>query len=131
MPEILLVADVPRVVNDARVAFGEADYILDVQDDPRLAVEAWRERRHQIVVTDLQVGSMGGMAIIRAVRAAAAVDGEAAPVTVLLLDRSVDSFLAGRAGADAWVHKPFQALDLRATVAALLGERASVPDDSG
>jgi DNA-binding response OmpR family regulator len=35
---------------------------------------------------------------------------------VLLLDRSADSFLAKRAGADAWVIKPFHDAELRAAV---------------
>ena len=131
MPEILLVADVPWVVNNARVAFDDADYTLDVQDDPRLAAETWQERRHRVVITDLQVGSMGGMAITRTLRDAAAVDGEMAPITVILLDRDADSFLAGRAGADAWIRKPFPPLDLRAIVDALLGDPASVPNGDG
>jgi CheY-like chemotaxis protein len=40
------------------------------------------------------------------------------PRLVILLDREVDGFLAKRAGADAWVVKPFSDHDLRQAVAA-------------
>jgi hypothetical protein len=35
---------------------------------------------------------------------------------VILLDRTVDGFLAKRAGADAWVVKPFTDHELRTAV---------------
>jgi DNA-binding response OmpR family regulator len=120
MPEILLVADASWVVGDARSAFGEGDFDLEVLDDPRDAAPLWSERRFDAVVVDLQVGSMGGMAVTRAIRDAAAAAGAEPPPILLLLDREADAFLAGRAGADAWVRKPCAAGDLRTAVESLL-----------
>jgi AmiR/NasT family two-component response regulator len=40
---------------------------------------------------------------------------------VLLLDRNADAFIAKRAGAAAWVRKPFTAFELRSAVAAAIG----------
>jgi DNA-binding response OmpR family regulator len=51
------------------------------------------------------------MAIVRQIRADP--DIEEVPRLVLMLDREADRFLAKRAGADAWVVKPFQADQLR------------------
>jgi DNA-binding response OmpR family regulator len=130
MTEILLVADAPWVITDARTAFDDSVFSIDVQDDPRRTVDAWKEQRHPVVLADLQVGSMGGMAVVRAVRDAAAAAGEAAPIMVLLLDRGVDSFLAGRSGADAWMQKPFGAMELRRTVESLLAARATAADEA-
>ena len=59
---------------------------------------------------------MGGMAIIRALKEDAAIEQTAALPVVLLLDRSADAFLAKRAGADAWVQKPFTPFELRNAV---------------
>ena len=70
-----------------------------------------------VAVIDLQVGSKGGMAVVRALRAAVDSGDIGAVRTVLLLDRSADQFLAHRAGADAALVKPFTAQDLRAAVA--------------
>jgi DNA-binding response OmpR family regulator len=68
----------------------------------------------------MQVGSMGGMAITRLLRDAM-VGGsiDEAPI-VMLLDRSADVFLAGRAGADAHLVKPFTSQQLRSILTALL-----------
>jgi DNA-binding response OmpR family regulator len=49
-------------------------------------------------------------------------EGRTVPV-IMLLDRPVDSFLAGRAGAEAWVTKPFDADELRHAV-----KSVTVPD---
>jgi DNA-binding response OmpR family regulator len=56
------------------------------------------------------------MAVVRDLRTAAHETGVAAPPAVLLLDRAVDAFLAQRAGADAWIRKPFGGFALRRLV---------------
>ncbi|MCB2224201.1 MAG: response regulator [Actinobacteria bacterium] len=121
---ILLVADEDWVREDVRAALGDARYEITEIDDPRRAVEACAEASPDVVIADLQVGAMGGMAVVRAVRGAA--DGGKIPhvPTVLLLDRSADTFLAGRAGADAAIRKPFGAFELRDLVDGLVREGA-------
>lgn len=82
--------------------------------DPATAPAAAIAAEAAAVVVDLQVGSMGGMAVARSVR-----DTEPTAWSlrvVLMLDRKADAFLAGRAGADAWVTKPFTARELRDAV---------------
>ncbi|HUG74568.1 MAG TPA: response regulator, partial [Acidimicrobiia bacterium] len=69
------------------------------------------------VLVDLQVGSMGGMAMCREVRST----GDDAPPVILLLDRDADSFLAGRSGAVAAVRKPFSSDALRSAIDAAVG----------
>ena len=61
---------------------------------------------------------MGGMAVSRALREAEFAGEIPATTVVLLLDRTADEFLAGRAAADAWVVKPFTPQQLRAAIAA-------------
>jgi DNA-binding response OmpR family regulator len=73
------------------------------------------EIRPDVVIVDLQVRNMGGMAVVRDIRATVA--PEKMPRLVILLDRTVDGFLAKRAGADAWVVKPFTDHDLRTALA--------------
>ncbi len=118
MPKVLLVADSAWVRNDVHAALGTPDYEVADHADPATAVAAVARYEPDVVVVDLQVQSMGGMAITRAIRDAAAVGaGEDVPV-VMLLDRRADAFLAGRAGAAAWLAKPFGATELRAALAA-------------
>lgn len=111
MPRILVVADEPWVRNAVHAALSDSRIELSDLADPESASQVVADGDIDAVVADLQVGSMGGMAITRAVKDVPQED-DPVPV-VLLLDRPADAFLAGRSGADAWVTKPFSAADLR------------------
>lgn len=116
MGAILLVADSTWVVNDVLAAASEPGRRVDVESDPRAAVNRLTETGYDAAVVDLQVGSMGGMAVTRAIRDAIS-GGKIEPVkTILLLDRSADSFLARRAGADVQLVKPFTPQELRSSL---------------
>ena len=116
MKEILLVADVPWVAEAVQAALGGAPYLLRTVADPVEAPARWQEQAPAAVLIDFQVGSRGGMAVVRDLRAAAQAAGSPPPPMVLLLDRTVDAFLARRAGADAWIRKPFAGFALRRLV---------------
>ena len=79
------------------------------------------------MVIDLQVGNMGGMAIARVLRSAAVSEGWDHVPIVMLLDRSADTFIAKRAGADAWLVKPITAHQLREAFQA--AGSADVPEE--
>ena len=111
MPTVLLVADSEWVANDVAASLATGDWTIDTVSDPRRAADVALEQRPDAVLVDMQVGSMGGMAVIRDIRARYGDD--APPRTVLLLDRDADRFLARRARADASVIKPFAAAELR------------------
>jgi DNA-binding response OmpR family regulator len=127
MAKVLLVADAPWAINDVRAALSDSRYDLVLVTDPREASGARLDEDPDVVVIDLQVGSMGGFAVVRDLRDAAAAAGEPAVPAVLLLDRSVDTFLAGRSGADAWLLKPVPAFDLRSVVDELAAAPAADP----
>lgn len=122
MPRILIVADTPWVTNDVHAALSLPHYELRDHGDPRSLPQAVAGFEPDVVVIDLQVASMGGMAMARLLKEAAlASDFPEVPV-VMLLDRQADAFLAKRAAAAAWLQKPFEAEALRAAVAALISE---------
>ena len=114
MQRALLVTDSEWVVNDVKAALSMGEWQLEKIDDPRMTVTWVDQETPDAVIVDMQVTSMGGMAVIRDIRSM--VDESIRPRTVLLLDRSADTFLAGRAGADAWVIKPFVASELRSAL---------------
>ncbi len=113
MSRLVLVADSTWVVNEVSAALAADDWEIETVTDPRSATSVVEESRPDAVITDLQVGSKGGMAVIRAIRQ---LPGPR-PRLILLLDRSADVFLAGRAGADAHVMKPIKSFDLRRALA--------------
>lgn len=113
--KVLLVCDVPWVQNQVRAALSGAHEIMGVTD-PYDAEEVAVAEDADLAIVDMQVGSMGGMAITRALKGAAPGVG---PI-VLLLDRRADAFIAKRAGADAWLLKPFAAQELRSVLASVV-----------
>ena len=117
----MVVADEQWARNEVRAGLTQPDYTLVDHSDPATAWEAVRVEEPDLVVIDLQVASMGGMAIARDLHQRAAMAGEDEIPVVLLLDRSADTFLAKRAGVAGWVVKPFTANDIRIAVEGALG----------
>ena len=73
-----------------------------------------------MAIFDLQIGSMGGMAVTMSMRLDES-SGRLPHVPVLmLLDRIADVHLAKRSGADGWLVKPLDPLRLRRAVRAVV-----------
>lgn len=121
MARVLVVADATHVRDDVVGALARRGVEAIVTDDPRRVLALVDEHEPDIVICDSQVSSMGVVAVCRELRGAAGT-GDVDPVGfVALLDRRPDVFLARRAGADAWLVKPFEPAALRWTVDVLLG----------
>ena len=116
MPLALVIADSEWVVNDVLASLPPGDWKVEVLDDPNQSGTKVAEIDPDVVIVDLQVRSMGGMAVVREIKAT--LEGEDLPRLVILLDREVKGFLAKRAGADAWVLKPFSSHELRVALGA-------------
>ena len=130
MKRIVLVADVPWVRNEVHASLTAPDYELIDLDVPSETARLAIERKADAVVVDLQVGSMGGMAVTRDVRDRAKRNGYGELPVVILLDRAADGFLAKRAGAAAWLVKPFTAYEIRTAVEAALNHEPQVAASS-
>ena len=113
--KVLVVSDAQWVRNQVRAALSGSSEIVEVTDPYKAEPVAAAEHADAVIV-DMQVGSMGGMALTRALKG---VPPGNTPI-VLLLDRRVDEFIARRAAADAWLLKPFSTQDLRSVLATVL-----------
>ncbi|MEZ5246547.1 MAG: hypothetical protein R2707_15720 [Acidimicrobiales bacterium] len=122
MTDILLATDADWLVDDVEAALGGAHLIHRVRRGIDV-VPAIREVDPALVLLDLQIGNMGGVASCIAVKQRVGMgDLDDRPV-LLLLDRDVDVYLAREAEADGWLVKPLDAFGtLRAVEAALAGE---------
>jgi DNA-binding NarL/FixJ family response regulator len=78
------------------------------------------EYEPELVVVDLQIGNMGGMAACMDLRLEESADRIDHVAVLMLLDRRPDVFLARRAGAEGWVLKPLDPIRLRKAITALL-----------
>lgn len=116
MRTVLLVADRRSVIDQVHAALASADIELVDHSDSDTAAATAYAMKVDVVLVDMQVGSMGAMAVTRDVRAKAGV-GEPIPVTILL-DRQADAFLAGRSGARNWLLKDAPASEVQAAIAA-------------
>lgn len=124
MSKVLLVADAAWVQNQVAAALSDSGTEVREVTDPRTAVDEVVDFEPDAIIIDMQIGSMGGMAIARAIREAEYVSNLADIPLVLLLDRAADAFLAKRASAHAWLTKPITAQDLRATLERVQGAGA-------
>lgn len=115
--KLLLVTDSTWVRNDVAASLPPGWHLQ--LSDSRVAVAAAAQHQPDGVLIDLQVGSMGGFAVVRALRDAMYA-GEVHPMRLmLLLDRSADQFLVARAGADGALVKPFTAQQFRKLVTSI------------
>ena len=109
--KLLLVTDSTWVHNDVAASLPPG-WTMQVTDS-RVAVAAAAQHQPDVVSIDLQVGSMGGFAVVRALKDAMALGDLVPTKLVLLLDRQADRFLVNRSGADGSLVKPFTAQELR------------------
>ena len=123
MPDVhvLLATDATWLVDDVVAALGDGNTSFTVCSDGREVSRQVDKRdaagdTFDIAVVDLQIGSMGGIAVTMALRLDAS-SGIAPDIPVLvLLDRVADVHLARRSGADGWLVKPLDPLRLRRAV---------------
>jgi DNA-binding response OmpR family regulator len=122
--DVLVVTDAAWVLDDLRAAVGDAEVTLRSVRAGVDVLPAVQAKLPDLVVLDLQIGNMGGMATCMHLRLEEGA-GRLDPVPILmLLDRRPDVFLAKRADADGWLLKPLDAIRTRKAVHALLrGER--------
>ena len=117
---ILLATDADWIVNEVTAALSGDDVSFAVCREGRVVSDQVDERLPDLAICDLQIGSMGGMAVTMALRldeSAGMVDH--VPV-LMLLDRAADLHLARRSGAEGWLIKPLDALRLRRATDAIL-----------
>jgi DNA-binding response OmpR family regulator len=117
---ILLATDADWIVDEVTAALGDDDVHFTVCREGRAVARQVTERMPDLAILDLQVGSMGGMAVTMSLRLdeSAGVIGHV-PV-LMLLDRRADLHLARRSGAEGWLVKPLDALRLRRAADAIV-----------
>ena len=134
MPTILVAADAQWVRDQVRSAFvGPGQEVVEVTrgQDVRGTFD---EIYPDLVVLDLQIGNMGGIAVAIDLRNEESGGRLPRARILLLLDRRDDAFIARRADVDLTLVKPVDAGILRRAAAPLLAaaaaEAADFDDDS-
>ncbi len=121
MSTILVAAEASWIRDQVTTAFaGTGQTVVEVRrgQDVRGAVA---QHSPDLVVLDMQIANMGGIACAIDLRMEAAEHRIPPTKILLLLDREADRFLAVRADADAELVKPIDAGILRRAAKPLLG----------
>ena len=121
MPDVLLVTDADWIAAQCEAALSGEHTLHRVRRGAD-TLEAVELVDPALVVLDLQVGNMGGMAACLALRQEEDMGRLPRRPVVMLLDRDADEFLARRSTADAWLVKPIDPMGLARLVAATLAE---------
>lgn len=113
---VLIATDAAWVLDEVKAALEGPGVSFTVCRNGRDVVPAVTARMPDVAILDLQIGTMGGMAVTMALRldeSAGALDH--VPV-VMLLDRTADIHLARRSGAESWLVKPLDPIRIREAV---------------
>jgi DNA-binding response OmpR family regulator len=135
MPEVLVATDADAVFAEVEAALSdERTEVLRVREGQAVGGVV-AASTPDLVILDLQIGNMGGIAACLHLRHEAGAERLPEVPVLMLLDRQADVFLAKRSGADGWVVKPLDAFTLRRAATAILdgegdatAERALVGD---
>jgi DNA-binding response OmpR family regulator len=120
VPTILLATDADWVYDEVDAALASHDVVVYRVRTGEVVLPAILETEPDLVILDLQIGNMGGMATCMAIRNEEGADRLPITAVLMLLDRSADVFLARRADADGWLVKPLDSFRLRRAAQALL-----------
>jgi len=127
--DILVVDDEASVVEVVSLYLKREGFRVRVARDGRQALEAVRQQLPALVVLDLMLPEIDGLAILRALRADTAVN---VPVIMLTArQQETDRIYGLELGADDYVTKPFSPAELVSRVKAVLRRSAGAMGSGG
>ncbi len=129
VPEVLVASDARWVHDEVAAVLSSPDFTVHHVNAGADVLPALQERETELAVLDLQIGTMGAMAVCLEMRLEESGDRlEHVPV-LMLLDRRPDVFMARRSGAEGWLVKPLDPIRLRKAIRTLLAG-STYHDDS-
>jgi DNA-binding response OmpR family regulator len=121
---ILLVEDDDLLASGLLLALHRAHYTVELVQDGEAALRALADNQFALMVLDLGLPKLDGMAVLKAARAR----GDQLPVLILSArDATRDRILGLDLGADDYLVKPFELDELLARVRVLMRRRSGKP----
>jgi CheY-like chemotaxis protein len=118
---IVVASDAPSVRAEVVAVVGEPGADIVEVDSGYEVAQVVAEDAPDLVIVDLQMGNMGGMAVCLDLRLEESYGNLPHVPVLMLLDRRPDVFLARRSGAEGWLVKPLDPIRLRRAAAAVVG----------
>ncbi len=117
---IVVADDDPIVTKFLSAVFRDEGFEVSIAEDGEKALKVIKEAKPDLVILDLVMPYHDGFEICQKIKAA----GETANVPVIILsmkEREQDALRAFEVGADDYIRKPFNALELVARARKLMG----------
>jgi DNA-binding response OmpR family regulator len=136
VPDILIATDAESVYNEISSVIAEPGTTVRwVRSGPDVRT-AMNRQPADLAIVDMQIGTMGGVAVALDLRLESDAGRLDARPVLLVLDRRPDVFLARRAGVEGWIVKPLDPIRIRTAVATLLAgdpyhDASYLPDPVG
>ena len=124
---ILVVDDEQLLVKGIKFNLENDGYTVDGAYDGKAALELFRENRYDLIILDLMLPEIDGLTVCRKIR-------EESNVPVIMLtakSESMDKLLGFECGADDYITKPFDILELKARIRVILRRAGKIEDKSG
>ena len=115
--EVLIVEDDESMSIALRDGFGFEGYAVRLVGDGPSALEAFAEKRPDLIILDVMLPKLSGLEVCQRLR------GEGHDVPIIMLTargQEIDKVLGLKLGADDYVTKPFSFMELAARAEALL-----------
>ncbi len=130
MSEVLIAGDAPSVLEIVEAAIARENLQVRRVANGRDVLGATKSDATDLVILDLQIGSMGGVAVsIQLAQEIAAGRLDYVPV-LLLLDRDADRYLATISRSAGSIVKPIDVLELRSLTESLLDGQPGQLDET-
>ncbi|HZD64867.1 MAG TPA: response regulator [Acidimicrobiales bacterium] len=117
---VLLVSDEASVRDEVRSVLAGMNLRVEEMSEGAAVSPAVKRDPYDLIILDLQVGNMGGMASCMDLRLEESAGRLPHVPVLMLLDRRADVFLARRSGAEGWIIKPLDPIRLRKAIRAIL-----------
>jgi len=118
---ILLVDDEPLILKGLKFALEQDGYETDIAEDGEAALEKMLAGSYDVVLLDVMLPKMSGIEVCQAVR-------EKSDVPIIMLTakgEDMDKILGLEYGADDYMTKPFNILEVKARIKSILRRAAS------
>ncbi len=127
MSRILVVDDEKAIVKGLKFNLENEGHTVDAAYDGQQAVELAKQNSYDLILLDLMMPKIDGLAACMEIRSFSSV-----PIIMLTArDEDTDKLLGFEYGADDYITKPFQILEVKARVRALLRRAGQREQDEG
>lgn len=113
---LLIVDDEPAIIKGLKFSLEQDGYLIDAAYDGEEAIEMFKNGEYDLVVLDVMLPKLDGFKVLQRIR-------EKSDVPVIMLTakgEDMDRILGLEYGADDYLTKPFNILELKARIKAVL-----------